>query len=130
MNDEIAKASAPESGQPPLIELLKQLVPLYMHLLDAGIARVRVEYDAREDSGGFSIEAFDTASKHVTGRLDPTLVTELTTFFLSLLEKRHARWHSGAGAYGRIEWELAFNRFNHRHNKRLVTIESSDHQGL
>jgi hypothetical protein len=130
MSDETATPKPSDEPDPASPELVKQLASIYARLLATGSARIRIDYSAREGTGGFMIQAFNAAGQCVTEGVDTRLCAELATFFVRLLEMRHPGWHQGPGAQGHIEWDLAINRLKHRHRQRIENAVTFNHLGL
>lgn len=117
------------SGQPNL-RLIYALGPIYWRLLAVGISQLHIEYDAREHIGEFRCKANNTLGENVTSQLTDELTRDVVAFVLMLIELRYRNWSRDAGAHGSIDWDLARNDLVHKHHRRTVTVETTQHRGI
>jgi len=101
-------------------------------LKDAGVVRVRIQYDGCGDSGQIeSVECLDADGKarDPIGQIGIS-EDELMDLFYDLTQARHPGWENNDGAYGEFEWDIASGALQHIHNERFTDYETTEHQGL
>jgi hypothetical protein len=117
------------SGQPSL-NLIYAFAPVYWRLLTAGVVQLCIDYDGKDGTGTVSCEARNAFEKVVTSQVNNELAGDVVMVVLMLVEHRYPKWTLGAGAYGRIEWNLTRQDLVHAHNERTVSVTTTEHRGF
>jgi hypothetical protein len=115
------------------LENLRRRLPEAARVLrEAGVARVRVDYDGSGDSGQIEQIGYlgaDGAELNLSGTLSfPE--NELMDLFYDLIQVRHPGWENNDGAYGDFEWDLTKDTLYHTHNDRFTDYDTTEHEGL
>lgn len=115
-----------------LENLRRRLPEAARALRDAGVVRVRVDYDGCGDSGQIeevTYLAADGVQLNLTGTLG-LREGELMNLFYDLIQVRHPGWENNDGAYGDFEWDLTADTLYHTHNDRFTDYDTTEHEGL
>lgn len=115
-----------------LENLRRRLPDAARALREAGVARVRVDYDGSGDSGQIEQIGYlgaDGVELNPTGTLGLP-EDELMDLFYDLTQVRHPGWENNDGAYGDFEWDLTTDTLHHTHNDRFTDYNTTEHEGL
>lgn len=129
MTDHNETSAGGTSGRPS-VELIWALGRIYGPLLTAGVTSLCLEYEATKGVGEIHCRAHNSFAQIVTSQLSDEITKDAAAFVLMLLEQRYPNWSSGAGAYGRIDWNLTKNDLVHKHHQRTLTVSTTERRGL
>ena len=115
---------------------IKEVVPKFrLELLAMGAEKIEARYDGSGDSGSLSEISLLTANGTVfeieDGNIpEPEIFKDnILNIFYDVLEVRYAGWENNEGAFGHFEWDLVEDKVNHVHKIRIMTEETTEHEG-